>query len=302
MAFKKILVPLDGSQAAEASLPHAANLARSFDARLILLRVLDASQLPAGNPDSIDWRMQKAEVRRYLHGLAAGEQLKGLSVEVEIEEGRPADCILAVARTAGTDLIVMSAYGASGPSGFPFGGTAHKILSGATSSVAIVREPADVADLDATTYRRVLVPIDCSQRSEMALQLALAMAASSSGLEILVLHLVPEPMMPRREPLGLEEQQLRNQVIDCNRRAAEHHIADLKRQFHSSSPIEFKLEVTSHPVDAITRAARSEKVDLMVMTSPGPGQAQGLGREGLCQAIQAVSELPLVVLQANGQG
>lgn len=299
MAFKRILVPLDGSEAAEAAIAHAANLARTFSARMILLRVLDSTH-QSYRADSIDWRMQKVEANRYLHGLAADEALAGLSTVVELDEGRPAECIIQFAERSGVDLIAMSAYGASGPTGFPFGGTAHKILSGAKCSVAIVRQP-EGKGTNNTSYQRVLVPVDGGHQAEMALQVAVAMGASNEKLEIVVLHLVAAPLMPRREPLSVEEQALRDQVIATNTRAAEQHLHEIRQQFQSCSRIACRLEVTSDPVRTIARYAKAEKADLLIMSSPDEGETQGLNRESLCQAIQAVTELPLVVLQANGR-
>ncbi|HAE58107.1 MAG TPA: universal stress protein, partial [Anaerolineae bacterium] len=42
--FDPILVPLDGSQLAECVLPHAIAIARSFDAQVTLLRILEKNQ------------------------------------------------------------------------------------------------------------------------------------------------------------------------------------------------------------------------------------------------------------------
>ena len=42
--FDTILVPLDGSQLAECVLPHAAAFARSFNAEITLLRILEKNQ------------------------------------------------------------------------------------------------------------------------------------------------------------------------------------------------------------------------------------------------------------------
>jgi nucleotide-binding universal stress UspA family protein len=299
MAFKKILVPLDGSRAAEAAIVHAAQLARAFNGRISLLHVLDSAS-DSQSPDSIDWRMRKAEASRYLHGLAADEALSGLPTQVELNEGRPAESILQVAERSGMDLIVMSAHGASGPSAFPFGGTAHKILSRANTSVAIVRQP-EGRNPPQAGYRRVLVPIDGSPQADMALQLAVAMTAAGQGMQLIVLHLVATPEMPRRGPLSDEEQALRERVIATNKRAAEHHLAEVKRQFQSSIELSCRLEVSANPGQAIARIASEEKVDLMIMTCPEAGDSQPWTRHNICQAIQTVCDLPLVVLQANGR-
>ena len=44
--FNKILVPLDGSQLAECVLPHVYALARSNDAAIILLHVVEQNKSP----------------------------------------------------------------------------------------------------------------------------------------------------------------------------------------------------------------------------------------------------------------
>ena len=299
MAFKQIIVPLDGSKAAEVAIPHAARLARAFGARVLLLRVLDAAS--AGqSPDSIDWRMQKAEAHRYLQELAAFATLADLAVSVELNEGRPADCVLDTAARVGADLIVMSAHGANGPSGCPFGGTAHKILGAAGTSVVIVGGPGEPGENGADHYRRVLVPIDGSQQADMALQFAVAMAASNVDMEIVVLHLVAAPLMPRRGSLSPEEQSLHDQVIAINSRAAERHLQDIQRQFQSSVSMACRLEVSANPVQTIARAAGAEQADLLIMTCPEQGQTQRLCRLSICETVQIISELPLVILQSSG--
>jgi nucleotide-binding universal stress UspA family protein len=300
MAFKQIVVPLDGSGAAEAAIPHAARLARAFGARVLLLRVLDAAS--AGqSPDSIDWRMQKAEATRYLQELAALQTLADLPISVELNEGRPADCVIDTAERVGADLIVMSAHGTNGPSGCPFGSTAHKILGAAGTSVVIVGGPAEPGENGAEHYRRVLVPIDGSQQADMALQFAVAMAASSEHMEIVVLHLVAAPLMPRRGPLSPEEQSLHDQVIAANARAAEHHLQDIQRQFRNGVSIACRLEVSANPVQTIARAAGVEQADLLIMTCPERGETQRLCRLSICETVQIISELPLVILQSSGR-
>lgn len=304
MALKQIVVPLDGSVVAEAAILHAARLARAFQARVLLLRVLIAS-VEDQSPDSVDWRMRKAEAKRYLQELAGSEALAGLSVAVELNEGRPAECIIRTAERVGADLIVMSAYGASGPSEFPFGGTAHKILGGAGVSVAIVSlpvsRPENQSEIHGQDYQRVLVPVDGSQQAEMAVQFAVAMAATNETMEIVVLHLVAPPAMPRRGPLSPEEQALHDQVVAINSRAAEYQLQDIQRQFRDSVRMTCCLEVSANPVQTIARAASVENADLVIMTCPELEPTQRLCRQSVCEAIQTISELPLLVLQSSSR-
>ena len=59
--FDPVLVPLDGSQLAECVLPHVAAFARSFDAEITLLRMLEKnrSSVPAQLFDLLNWQINK---------------------------------------------------------------------------------------------------------------------------------------------------------------------------------------------------------------------------------------------------
>lgn len=71
--LKHILVPLDGSSLAECTLPHAVAFAKTFDAQVTLLRVMerprDVRQLHPIDP--LDWAMVCAEGQAYLDHLVA---------------------------------------------------------------------------------------------------------------------------------------------------------------------------------------------------------------------------------------
>jgi nucleotide-binding universal stress UspA family protein len=295
MAFKRILLPLDGSAEAEAAIAHASRLARAFNSHLILFQVLDSST-DGRCPDSVDWRMRKAEASRYLHGLAASSAFSGIHTSVELSEGRPADSILRRGEELKADLIVMSAYGASGPSLFPFGGTAHKILALAKISVAVVRQPIPAGS--SKVYRRIMVPVDGTQEAEMALQVATAMAREGQ-IEILVFHAVPSPLMPRRQPLTPEEQALKQKVIDANSRAASHYLVDLERRFGGTVKLKTRMDVSTDTVRCIHDVAREEAVDLLVMTSHDGVDSQAWSRETIGQSILALSRLPIMLLHSN---
>ncbi len=66
--FNPILVPLDGSLLAECVLQHSIAIAQAFDAKIILLRVLEKNH-PNGSTqvfDLINWQIKKTEAKLYL--------------------------------------------------------------------------------------------------------------------------------------------------------------------------------------------------------------------------------------------
>lgn len=115
--FRRILVPLDGSPAAEAAVPVAARLARASRGVVILLRVVrmppwytdaDHGDGPAHDVDEMD--TSAAAASAYLADLARGDILDGLSVVTAVIGGPVAATILAIAHEYRADLIVLCAH------------------------------------------------------------------------------------------------------------------------------------------------------------------------------------------------
>lgn len=294
MAFRRILLPLDGSASAATALPHAARLARAFSATLVLFRVLDGDT-STEVADSVDWRLRKAEANRYISDIAAGEALAGIDVEVKLTEGRPADAIIAACQNLKIDLIVMAAYGTNGPSDFPFGATTHKVLAATSVSVAVVRQETVP---EQAVYQRILVPLDGSQQAELALQVASAMATREET-EILLMHVAIAPAMPRRQPLNDDERALCDRIIEANSRAARHYLAELETKMGGGSKLRSLQETTANPVRTINRVAEQEGVDLLIMNGHDAEIGNGWSRDTVGQSLMALSRRPVMILHSN---
>jgi len=143
MVYRKILVPLDGSDLAEAVLPHVEMLARARQ-RSHPAAGSSESRLPICDDRSFDRgrtreRYGGGESEKYLK--RATEQLKahGISVTSEIVEGSTAECILKVAEEKGADLIAMSTHGRSGVARWLIGSVADRVMRTAKVPVLLVR-------------------------------------------------------------------------------------------------------------------------------------------------------------------
>lgn len=148
--IRRVLVPLDGSELAEAILDPAARLARQTGASLVLLRAIDpmlptdAPYLPA-TVEGTEARFEERheEARTYLDGVA--ERLRGEGVDVadaEVREGRAAPTILERAGE-GADLVAMATHGRGGLRRWLLGSVSDKVLRGADRPVLIVRPEDD---------------------------------------------------------------------------------------------------------------------------------------------------------------
>lgn len=121
MSFKRILVPVDGSETAAKGLNAAIDLAKESDGRLLLLHVVD--EYPAfASPEigaSIGPLLEalRESGRQRLEGIVAGIKGSVIAPESRLVEnfgGRVADAIVEEALGWNADLIVMGTHGRRG--------------------------------------------------------------------------------------------------------------------------------------------------------------------------------------------
>jgi nucleotide-binding universal stress UspA family protein len=146
--LKRVLVPLDGSDAAEQILEPAAELGLLMGAEFTLLLVIEPVIVPdrrlAGNAitglDPALLRQVEAEARQYLERAAERLRARALPVQTEVVLNRPAPvAILDVARTRAVDLIALETHGRGGLARLVLGSVADKVLRGSSTAVLLHR-------------------------------------------------------------------------------------------------------------------------------------------------------------------
>ena len=141
--FKKILVPLDGSELAAKILPDVLAVAKCMSAQVTLLHVCYFPMIAA--TESLPPEMaREAEAKEakdcaIFLGKAAKElQLQGLTVNHACVEGVPAREIIAYADANKMDLIAMATHG-RGEVAWVLGSTAEKVVTRATVPTLLFR-------------------------------------------------------------------------------------------------------------------------------------------------------------------
>ncbi len=143
--FKRILCPMDFSDASLKALEYALSLAKEADAELLLMHVIE------GLPDAPDWQERSGPaVSEYLrmskeHGLA---RLKAAvpedaqtwcKPETLLATGKPYDAILRTIAERGVRLVVMGIHGRNPVDRFFFGSTTTHVVRAATCPVLTLR-------------------------------------------------------------------------------------------------------------------------------------------------------------------
>jgi nucleotide-binding universal stress UspA family protein len=146
--YKRILVPIDGSDTAQRGLREAIGLARDTKARLHLLHVIDAFPLMVEMSGNASFEELRRGLQHYGTDLLekAGRQAKEQGVEsesimVDVVRQRVPATIVQEATKAGCDLIVMGTHGRRGFSHVVLGSAAEGVARESTIPVLLVRDP-----------------------------------------------------------------------------------------------------------------------------------------------------------------
>jgi nucleotide-binding universal stress UspA family protein len=147
--FRRILVPLDGSEAAERVLVPAAELASRFQAAIVLIRVVPKPieltsiyGIPGVELRGAGHRIRVQEATEYLDAVT--QRLSGARVESHVLEGSGAgDGIVEGARSLDADLVVLSSRGHGEMARLVMGSVADKVVRGTTRPVLVVHRSAE---------------------------------------------------------------------------------------------------------------------------------------------------------------
>ena len=142
--FKRIMIPLDGSELAEAAVDPALAIAESMGAEVVLFRVaqpIPRTQKLAEMPDVYNDVVAATyrEAEEYLEDIRGRLAYEQISIEYRPATEGVAQQILDYAAESDVDLIVLSSHGRTGIDRWIHGNVAHKILTGCTCSTLMVR-------------------------------------------------------------------------------------------------------------------------------------------------------------------
>ena len=146
--YNRILVPIDGSETAQAGLEHAVSLARGQPATLLLLHLLPgAPALPGGAGHLRDGALTKDQHRHALELLSRGRQAvegAGLHCETLLREftGKSvADAIEEQALQHRCDLVVIGTHGRRGLAWLAEGSQAQQLARAIRMPLLLVPVP-----------------------------------------------------------------------------------------------------------------------------------------------------------------
>jgi nucleotide-binding universal stress UspA family protein len=278
-----ILVPLDGSPLAARALPFAASLVEGGRGRLVLAHV--QSSLYTDIPSYYDPATEVDALRE------AGVTATSLVYRAPTEE--IADVLDLAIRESTADLVVMSTHGRGGLGRTIFGSVADQLMRRAEVPVLLV-PPACEVSWQTRHPAQILVSLDGSPLAEQALASATALARLLNAEILLVRALSPAiHARYRGDKLTLSSADF-VEVEDAWR-----YLSEVSEGLRAGGcRVSFWVLVGS-PSASIADAARTEDVDLIVMTTHGRGGLSRLLLGSTADSILQRSHVPILLLRSG---
>lgn len=135
--YKKILIPVDGSEKASLATHQAAELASILGSEVTLFHVVPI--LPVDRFRSIVIEESRTQGKELLEQARKEIAEFNITIDSDIVPGHPADAICLKARVDKYDLIIMGSRGLSGVKGYLMGSVSSAVTRYAPCPVLVVR-------------------------------------------------------------------------------------------------------------------------------------------------------------------
>ncbi|HEX9839299.1 MAG TPA: universal stress protein [Anaerolineales bacterium] len=295
-----ILIPLDESPLAECVLPHVLTIARSTNAYITLLHVLELPRAVIDKQavDPLEWHLRKQKAEEYLHDIATKLRHNNLKVEDVIMEGPPAECVIDFANNNDVDLIALSSHGSSGLSGWNVSSVVQKIILRSSKALLLIRAyMSSGTDLEEVRYNRLFVGLDFSTRAEYILPVAVNLAEFHKA-ELILGMVIRKPELLHRFPLSAEEESLITRVADLNYRAASHYFDQLQSRLSLQGvSLQTRLTISDNATAALHDMVNQENADLVMLVAHGHSGERRWPYGSVAASFIAYGTAPLMIMQ-----
>jgi nucleotide-binding universal stress UspA family protein len=296
--FKRILVPLDGSNLAESVVPFVIGTAEALGSTVVLLHIVEehAPQKVHGEPHLTS----EAEAERYLEGV---EQKYEGRVRFEhhvhgTEEHDVAGSIAGHVAELNADIVALCTHGRSGPRRVMYGSIAQQVLRRVAEPVLVVRPGTKLP----SQIKTLLVPLDDQHESEEALEVALALARAADATIYLV-TIVPtvttvtgdRSAAARMAPVATIA------ALDAEEEGSRDYLNRLAEELRAQGISANAVVRRGDPVPSLSEAAAATPADLIVIATHGRSGLNAMMTGSVTATLAGRVSQPLLMVKLKAQ-
>jgi nucleotide-binding universal stress UspA family protein len=298
--YKRMLVPLDGSELAEVVFPYARELAGQLGTEVTLLHISNQG-LKDFQPMTRAYVDHAAEVIKgsmSADGKSAPPPAKRIVVNLDLVSGYPPDEILRYADDKKIELILMASHGRSGRNRWGIGSVADKVLRSATVPVLLIPAVPGRTSTDKCPIKELVVLLDGSEMAEIVLPHVEGLVGPNAmkSAKVVFLRACEPPSMPTYYSPELSEiplhwgQYAQQETARCKQVSTEY-LGEIVRRFkEAGTDVRFEVLV-GKASDEIVSYANKNPNSLIVMATHG--------RSGLSRLVYGSVALNILVGVTN---
>jgi nucleotide-binding universal stress UspA family protein len=275
--YKRMLVPLDGSELAEVVFTYAKELAGRLDLDLTLFHVCTPEEQELASMHRAYVERAVETIRQQSEAVQQMTQSRGKAIKTvgELAVGHPANEILRYADENDIDIILMATHGRSGVGRWAMGSVADKVLRVSKVPVWLARAaiPEEVL-YDKWPSRTLLVPLDGSESAESVLPHAEALAKQRGAelVEVVLIRVCEPPFITVDYPeatMRLTWEEHVKHIKSAFKTGCERYLQGVAKRF-SDAGLKVRSEVLlGEPADEIISYATKSPFNLIAMSTHG---------------------------------
>jgi nucleotide-binding universal stress UspA family protein len=298
--IRTILVPLDGSRFAETALPLAVRLTRAAHGRLQLVMAHETvpTLLPAGAPmwDLPEESGKREQAQAYLARTAACLPAGGKPIEYELIDGEAGPALAERIMLAAPDLVVMATHGRGTIGRLWRGSVADYLVRQVSVPILLVRPDRQSGMGAGTGFRKILVPLDLSDTSDLILEPVKALARITQS-HLTLVHVVEsafDPTLPSTPMNALPAADL----LEAERQQAQRHLdRSAARLRKDGLSVATRVVTGALVAGTLLDALRAGCFDVVALTTHGRGGLKRALMGSVASRLILEAAQPVLVLR-----
>jgi len=303
--YKKIMVPLDGSSAAETALPWTAYLANAFQAEMVLFHATEKNPPEQIHGETHLANMQDAStylesIKNSLHNTF---HFKGvISTHVHLEETTDVAASIAMhMKELAPDLVVMCSHGRSNFTQAFIGSLATKVIGLGEVPVFLVKShgrgiPASAAAAG-PSLSNVIVALDNASIHDKAIRYAEEFA-QETGARLVLFSAVPRfgSLKGKNGGWGLMSPATFSALLDIEEEKMRQHLEEHQKNLAERNISSLSVIIRGDAARKIAQEAKKLKPSLIVLGTHGRSGMEAFWKGSVAAKVVSLTDSPILLV------
>ncbi len=294
--FKHILVPLDGSKLAEATLPAAASLAKTLKAPVTLLHVIEVDA-----PEEVHRERHltnPAEADAYLAEIASKAFSPKATVDWHVHTAASADVARSIVDHSADefqpDLILLCAHGNSGMHDLFFGNIPQQVAAASGTPVMLIK-PTEIPT--PFKLKRFLIPLDNESAHDKAIPIAKQLAkAFKAQLDLLCVIPTLGTLSGEHAASGNLMPATTTAYLDIAEEIAQEHFQTHLEEFKKENLSATAEIARGDPVTVIAKTGEKNGENLIIFGTHGRVGLDAFWNRSVTAGVARRTQIPLLLI------